>query len=113
MQAYFNRGAVSNSGRHTAEESRIDEIRLPCDGRADVLGSYLKIKKLHWFNGKRDFLTMPPVNLTIATWDYDRVRPIMDGRVKVQRCEINFINGPPEECFHRAWNYQEFDITEI
>jgi len=56
---------------------------------------------------------MPPVNLTIATWDYDRVRPIMDGRVKVEGAEINFINVPPEECFHRAWNYQEFDVTEI
>lgn len=56
---------------------------------------------------------MRPISLTIATWDYDRVRPIMDGRVKVEGCEINFIKVSPEECFHRAWNYQEFDVTEI
>jgi len=56
---------------------------------------------------------MPPVSLTIATWDYDRVRPIMDGRVKVEGCKINFIKVPPEECFHRAWNHREFDVTEL
>lgn len=56
---------------------------------------------------------MSKVSITIATWDYDRVRPIMDGRVKVEGCDINFIKVGPEECFHRAWNYQDFDVTEI
>lgn len=56
---------------------------------------------------------MPKVQLTVATWDYDRVRPIMDGRVKVEGCDINFITVNLEECFHRAWNHQEFDVTEI
>ena len=56
---------------------------------------------------------MSKVSITIATWDYDRVRPIMDGRVTVEGCDINFIKVGPEECFHRAWNYQDFDVTEI
>ena len=56
---------------------------------------------------------MKKVELTIATWDYDRVRPIMDGRVRVEGCDINFIKVPPEECFHRAWYNQDFDVTEI
>lgn len=56
---------------------------------------------------------MAKVELTVATWDYDRVRPLMDGRVKVEGCDINFIIVPPEECFHRAWNNQDFDVTEI
>jgi len=56
---------------------------------------------------------MAKLELTVATWDYDRVRPIMDGRVKVEGCEINFITVPPEECFHRAWYHQDFDVTEI
>jgi 4,5-dihydroxyphthalate decarboxylase len=56
---------------------------------------------------------MSKVNITIATWDYDRVRPIMDGRVTVEGCDVNFIVVPPEECFHRAWNNQDFDVTEI
>ena len=56
---------------------------------------------------------MSKINLTVATWDYDRVRPLMDGRVRVEGCDINFITVPPEECFHRAWNHHEFDVTEI
>lgn len=56
---------------------------------------------------------MSKVGITIATWDYDRVRPLMDGRVKVEGCDVNFIVVQPEECFHRAWYHQEFDVTEL
>jgi len=56
---------------------------------------------------------MAKLEITIATWDYDRVRPIMDGRVTVEGCDINFIKVSPEECFHRAWYHQDFDVTEI
>ena len=56
---------------------------------------------------------MGKLQITIATWDYDRVRPIMDGRVPVEGCDINFIKVSPEECFHRAWYHQDFDVTEI
>lgn len=56
---------------------------------------------------------MAKLSLTVATWDYDRVRALIDGRVQVEGCDINFIKVPPEECFHRAWNHQEFDVTEI
>jgi 4,5-dihydroxyphthalate decarboxylase len=33
--------------------------------------------------------------------------------VKIEGCEVNFIKVTPEECFHRAWNNQDFDVTEI
>jgi len=56
---------------------------------------------------------MAKLNITVATWDYDRVRPIMDGRVPIEGCEINFVKVSPEECFHRAWYHQDFDVTEI
>jgi 4,5-dihydroxyphthalate decarboxylase len=56
---------------------------------------------------------MSKLSITIATWDYDRVRPLMDGRVKVEGCDINYIVVGPEECFHRAWYHQDFDVTEI
>jgi 4,5-dihydroxyphthalate decarboxylase len=56
---------------------------------------------------------MAKVEITVATWDYDRVRPIMDGRVGIEGCEVNFIKVGPEECFHRAWYHQDFDVTEI
>ena len=56
---------------------------------------------------------MPKVQLTVATWEFDRVRPIMGSRVKVEGCDVNFITVKLEECFHRAWNHQEFDVPEI
>ncbi len=56
---------------------------------------------------------MAKVSITIATWDYDRVRPLMDGRVKVEGCDVNYVVVNLEECFHRAWYHQEFDVTEI
>src|ERR1700730_6719200 len=62
---------------------------------------------------RRGVPLMGKISLTVATWDYDRVRPLIDGRVRVEGCDINFITVPPEECFHRAWNHQEFDVTEI
>jgi 4,5-dihydroxyphthalate decarboxylase len=33
--------------------------------------------------------------------------------VTVEGCDVNFIKVGPEECFHRAWNFQDFDVTEI
>src|ERR1700730_749403 len=56
---------------------------------------------------------MAKLSLTVATWDYDRVRPLIDGRVPVEGCDFNFVKVPPEECLHRAWNHQECDVTEI
>jgi len=56
---------------------------------------------------------MAKVGITIATWDYDRVRPLMDGRVRVEGCEVNYVVVNLEECFHRAWYHQEFDVTEV
>lgn len=56
---------------------------------------------------------MSRLKLNIAMWDYDRVRPLMDGRVQIEGCDINIVIMPPEECFHRAWYNQEFDVCEI
>ena len=51
--------------------------------------------------------------ITIATWDYDRVRPLVDGRVEVEGCKINYLVPPPEECFYRAYVLHEFEVSEI
>ena len=56
---------------------------------------------------------MKPLPVTIATWDYDRVRAVMDGRVPVEGCELNYLALPPEECFHRAIPHGEFEVAEI
>jgi 4,5-dihydroxyphthalate decarboxylase len=55
---------------------------------------------------------MAKLEITIATWDYDRVRALMDGRVRVEGCELRHLSLAPEECFHRAWG-GEFDVAEI
>jgi 4,5-dihydroxyphthalate decarboxylase len=38
---------------------------------------------------------------------------LFDGRVQVEGCEITAVPLEPEEAFHRAFRYGEFDITEI
>jgi 4,5-dihydroxyphthalate decarboxylase len=41
------------------------------------------------------------------------VQPIFDGRVRIEGCELNSFPMAAEECFHRAFNGAEFDVTEI
>jgi len=56
---------------------------------------------------------MSAAEITVACWDYDRVRPLLDGRVRIEGCAPNFLVLSPEECFHRAYLHQEFDVSEI
>lgn len=56
---------------------------------------------------------MSRLPITIATWDYDRVRALVDGRVQVEGCEVNYLTMPVEECFERAYFHGEFDVAEI
>jgi 4,5-dihydroxyphthalate decarboxylase len=56
---------------------------------------------------------MSRLPITIATWDYDRVRPLVDGRVKVEGCDVNYLTMPVEECFERAYFHGEFEVAEI
>ena len=53
------------------------------------------------------------ISLTICTGDYDRVRALADGRVGIEGCEVNYLTMNPEQAFYRAWNNQEFDVTEL
>ena len=56
---------------------------------------------------------MSRLPITIATWDYDRIRPLTDGRVSVEGCEVNYLTMPVEECFERAYFHGEFEVAEI
>lgn len=56
---------------------------------------------------------MSRLPITIATWDYDRVRALADGRVRVEGCDINYITLPLEEILERAFFHHEFDVAEI
>lgn len=56
---------------------------------------------------------MSRLPITIATWDYDRVRALIDGRVRVEGCDVNYLTMPVEECFERAFFHGEFEVAEI
>lgn len=56
---------------------------------------------------------MGKLRITVATWDYDRVRPLIDGRVTIAGCAANYLVLPPEECFFRAYELREFEVSEI
>src|SRR5712691_7649073 len=56
---------------------------------------------------------MVDVPITIACGDYDRTQAIKTGRVKVEGCAVTYLPLYPEEIFHRAFKFQEFDVSEI
>jgi 4,5-dihydroxyphthalate decarboxylase len=56
---------------------------------------------------------MTDVPITIACGNYDRTRAIRDGTVKVEGCAVTYLPMYPEEIFHRAFKFQEFDVSEI
>ena len=56
---------------------------------------------------------MAKLTISLACCDYDRTRALFDGRVRVEGCEVIAVPMPPEEAFHRAFKYQEFDVTEL
>jgi 4,5-dihydroxyphthalate decarboxylase len=53
------------------------------------------------------------LSITIASWDYDRVRALTDGRVRVEGCDANYVTMPVEELFERAFFHGEFEVAEI
>jgi 4,5-dihydroxyphthalate decarboxylase len=53
------------------------------------------------------------VPITIACGNYDRTRAILDGRVKVEGCDVTYLPLYPEEIFHRAFRFEEFDVSEL
>ena len=56
---------------------------------------------------------MSKLRLTLACWDYDRTRPILDGTVSAEGLDLVGIVMSPGELFARMWKYREFDISEM
>lgn len=56
---------------------------------------------------------MAKLTVSLAGVDYDRTRALFDGTVGIAGCEVVACAMSPEEAFHRAFRYQEFDITEL
>ena len=56
---------------------------------------------------------MGRLRLTLAAWDYDRVRPLFDGSIQPEGIEIAPIVSRPSETFFRMLRHQEFDVSEL
>ncbi len=53
------------------------------------------------------------LELSIAVGDYDRTRPLVDGRVRIDGADPVFMLLSPEEIFFRAFRHADFDICEL
>jgi 4,5-dihydroxyphthalate decarboxylase len=53
------------------------------------------------------------LEISVATGDYDRVRAIKDGRVRVEGCAVRYLTPALEELFIRALIGAEFDACEV
>ena len=56
---------------------------------------------------------MSKLRLTMACWNYDRTRALMDGRIPIDGVELNYLNLVVEETFFRMMRNQEFDVAEM
>ncbi len=56
---------------------------------------------------------MPELRLTMACWNYDRTRALMEGRVPIDGVELTYLNLPVEETFFRMLRHREFDVAEL
>ena len=56
---------------------------------------------------------MADLPLTLACWNYDRSRPLMDGRVKPAGIDLDIKVMRPREAFPRMLEKREFDVSEM
>jgi 4,5-dihydroxyphthalate decarboxylase len=56
---------------------------------------------------------MAKLRLTLACWDYDRTRSLLEQRIPVDGIELNYLSLPVEETFFRMLRHREFDAAEM
>ncbi|MCS7246537.1 MAG: hypothetical protein NZ696_02920 [Thermomicrobium sp.] len=56
---------------------------------------------------------MPRLTLTVAAAPYDRILPLVDGRVAVRGIDLVYLPQIVEETFWRMARYQEYDVAEF
>jgi 4,5-dihydroxyphthalate decarboxylase len=56
---------------------------------------------------------MSDLRLSVAVGDYDRMRPLFDGEVRIDGVDPVFMRLSPEEIFFRAFRHAEFDVCEL
>ena len=56
---------------------------------------------------------MSDLKLTLACWDYDRTRALMDGRVKPEGIALDIQLLRPRQTFQRMLDDREFEVSEL
>jgi len=56
---------------------------------------------------------MSKLRLSLACWNYDRTRALLEGRIPVDGIELTYLNLPVEETFFRMLRHREFDVAEM
>ena len=56
---------------------------------------------------------MADLKLTLACWDYDRTRPLLDGRVKAAGIDLDIKLLRPRQTFQRMLDDREFHASEL
>jgi 4,5-dihydroxyphthalate decarboxylase len=56
---------------------------------------------------------MSKLKLTLACWDYDRTRPLIDGRVEAEGIDLDIKLLRPRETFLRMLENKEFEVSEL
>jgi 4,5-dihydroxyphthalate decarboxylase len=51
--------------------------------------------------------------LRIGVGRYDRTAPLLDGRIRIEGAEADFVSPPPEELFAAAFDTGAFDFAEL
>ena len=56
---------------------------------------------------------MSKLRLTLACWNYDRTRALLEDRVQPDGIDLNYLTIPVEETFFRMLRHKEFDVAEM
>ena len=56
---------------------------------------------------------MANIQLTLAIGEYDHVRDLLDGTVRVAGVDLTALRLQPEEIFYRFTHYREWDVSEM
>jgi 4,5-dihydroxyphthalate decarboxylase len=56
---------------------------------------------------------MSNLKLSLACWNYDRTRALLEERVGPDGIDLTYVNLPVEETFFRMLRHQEFDVAEM
>ena len=56
---------------------------------------------------------MSRLRLSLACWNYDRTRALMDQSIRPDGIDLTYLNLPVEETFFRMLRHREFDVAEM